>query len=166
MKLQSADATLKPMLNSEKNTKLLATGTAASALGVLIGHPLDTVKAHAQTKNLGFIPAGKEVFGRAGLLQGTKNLYGGITPNLSKKMINNTWRVPLTTQSPKVFANTTGLNDEKGKPTFRQFLRYLFYVQGQLMPLFQASLKDLKSTNKRAAHTTLNSKNLWIKGLV
>ena len=101
----------------QKTARLTVTGAEMSAVNVIIGHPLDTIKTYAQRHNQGFYEAAKNVCGKNSYYNGVNCLYRGLVPNLTRNIVNTTWRVPLTTLGPKAFADTFSMHDKKGNPS-------------------------------------------------
>ncbi|PIR38486.1 MAG: hypothetical protein COV35_06880 [Alphaproteobacteria bacterium CG11_big_fil_rev_8_21_14_0_20_39_49] len=114
----------------KRTMRLTMDGAAMSAFNVTLGHPLDTVKTYAQKQNQDFYHAARNVFGHGSSYNGMQNLYKGLTPNITRQIVNTTWRVPLTTLAPQAFADTFSMTDENGKPTQKANIAASFLVTG------------------------------------
>jgi len=132
----------------EKTCRLTAAGAGMSTFNVVVGHPFDTIKTISQKENIDFVQAAKKVYGTKGLLRGIKHSYDGLEPNLTRQIINTTWRVPLTSYGTKIFAEAFNMKDEKGNPTNSANVATAFLFTGPVDTLLSSGLEVAKITKQ------------------
>jgi hypothetical protein len=132
----------------EKTARLTITGAGMSAGSVMLGHPLDTIKTYSQSKNLGFYQSTCDIYKNGGV----KNFYKGLTPNITRNIVNTTWRVPLTTYGPKTFADKFSMNDQNGKPTFKANIAAAFLFTGPI-DVSLSSIFEVAKVNQQTGGT-------------